>query len=101
MRTYALIAALCSTAVAMPAWPQSATRTATIRTVDLDLSSTAGQAKLRHRVGLALESLCGSYANAPDPGEQDLITACRKTATADIASAIAARRGDTRLASAR
>ncbi|HMI18533.1 MAG TPA: UrcA family protein [Sphingomonas sp.] len=48
---------------------------------DLDLGNARDVAKLQHRVAIALESVCGSYAGA-DPVEANDIAKCRNAAAA-------------------
>jgi len=55
---------------------------------DLDLATQSGRATLNRRVALALESVCGSYANR-SAEEQDKITRCRRDANARLAPQLA------------
>src|SRR5206468_1847311 len=50
---------------------------------DLDLATAAGRAKLRYRIGIALEAVCGSYDGALIDEEHD-IKLCRKKTRARI-----------------
>jgi len=55
-----------------------------VRHADLDLDTRSGRAKLNRRIALALESVCGSYANR-SIDEQDEVTRCRREANARLA----------------
>jgi len=59
-----------------------------VRHADLDLATPGGRAKLDHRVALALESVCGSYANR-SVEEQNKVARCRREASAKLAPQLA------------
>jgi UrcA family protein len=69
--------ALAASAHASPDQPKIA-----VKTSDLDLSTTAGQAALAHRVRRAAGEVCGSDAGETDRLEAHVrFTACVKTAS--------------------
>lgn len=75
-------AALAATALAAPAFAGRPEAPATaVRYADLDLSRGGDVARLQHRVAMALERVCGSYAGA-DPVEAQDIAHCRADASA-------------------
>lgn len=68
-----------------PAEPlQDGRRTTTVVDLhDLDLNRIRDQRRLRHRVAMAIERVCGSYLGA-DEGEARQIAMCRRDALADL-----------------
>lgn len=79
-------------AVSAPAVGAEPAPTALVLIGDLDLASARGQHVLARRIGAALEQVCGSYANAPDPVDQMRIEDCRTAALRDAQQQVAARR---------
>ncbi len=77
------VTAFAATAlIATPA--QAGERSVTVRHADLDLNSDAGRARLNHRIAMATEQVCGSYANvAADEGIA--IDRCRDSVRRDVA----------------
>jgi len=64
-----------------------------VRYADLDLSTATGARTLRHRIAMAMESACGSYAGtATSAGmsEADAITKCRAANAAAADQRVAA-----------
>lgn len=88
-------------AVSPPAIAFDPAPTAIVRVGDLDLATVTGQHVLARRIGAALEQVCGSYANAPDPVDQMRIGACRSRALGDAQRQIAARETSVQLAARR
>jgi UrcA family protein len=87
---FATAAALAFTATAATAaTPATEARTVAVRTADLDLSKPAGVQTLKHRVAMAVEAVCGSYAGVETP-EIDHVTRCRREAMASLPVRVAA-----------
>lgn len=59
-----------------------------VRYADLDLATSGGRATLDRRIAIALESVCGSYANLLAE-EQIEVTRCRRDAKAKLAPKLA------------
>ena len=74
----ASIALAPASAVAEPSGPSRS-----ISYADLDLSRASDVTKLRRRIALAMESVCGSYATV-EPYRADEITRCRAQAKAGV-----------------
>jgi UrcA family protein len=72
--------------------------TARIAVGDLNLASSAGQRVYLRRLGLALESVCGSYANAVEMTDENRITDCRHAATTQVQRQLAEHQTEIRLA---
>lgn len=77
--TVAALTAAAATAPAFAGRPEMPQ--ARISYADLDLGNARDIAKLQHRVTVALESVCGSYAGA-DTVEANDIAQCRTAAAA-------------------
>jgi UrcA family protein len=72
--------------------PVSAQESAvTVRITDLNMSDPHDTAKLRRRIALAMEQVCGSYATV-ERADEDIVTNCRRVARADLEYQLAARR---------
>lgn len=84
-----LSAGLIVAAISFAAVAASAAETSRIdvRTSDLDLASTSGQAMLEQRVTHAVDRICGS-AHARSTWEQQNYADCSKAARADAAPRI-------------
>ena len=87
----AVLAALAAATAAAPAAAQDQSRV--VRHGDLDLSRPADEAKLRKRVALAVEAVCGSYAGVR-PDDVGEVSACRRRAEAGAEVRIARRLGE-------
>ena len=68
-----------------------APRSATVRIGDLDLSQPTDLRRLQRRLDIAIEEVCGSYANVVDLSAQDDTTRCRIGAARSAATQLAAR----------
>jgi UrcA family protein len=98
MRSIALFATALSIAAPVSAQMPVQAVTANVSTSDLDLASAHGQRTAAHRVAVAVEQVCGSYANAPEQAEQDRIRDCRIAAWSDARRQIAEKASTLRLA---
>jgi UrcA family protein len=101
MRSIALFTAALSIGAPVSAQMPVQAVTANVSTSDLDLASAQGQKMVAHRVAVAVEQVCGSYANAPEQAEQDRIHDCRLAAWSDARRQIAERASMLRLADAK
>lgn len=90
MRKTILFTAVLAAAAALPAQAQTAALSQSISTADLDLGTAAGRNRFQHRVGAAIEAVCGSYAGA-SAAEQDMIGRCRRVARASVETQLASR----------
>ena len=63
----------------------------TIRITDLNMSDPHDAAKLRRRIALAMEQVCGSFATV-EHADEDIVTNCRRVARADLEHQLAVRR---------
>jgi len=95
MRTLIIAAALIGTVITAPARAEAPAYR--LRVAGLDLASRAGKATLDHRIGRALEAVCGSYAIVA-PADAGEIDQCRAATRAHIDRAIAALPAATMLA---
>lgn len=96
MRT-AFVTALLALSAPVPAAAQrdimvEALPTAVIQVGDLDSATKSGQRTFARRLGIALETVCGSYAGLAYDSEVERITDCR-TAAKSTAYAQLADRG--------
>ena len=57
----------------------------TVQTADLDLSSSAGQRALNHRLALAAKEVCGTASDIDVAGKND-VRRCRSETLAALAS---------------
>jgi len=80
-----VIAALLATAP----FAASAETRQIVSHADLDLTRPGDVAKLRHRIALAIENICGSYASV-EATQADDITRCRVDAVAHLPPRVAA-----------
>lgn len=79
LKIIAISALVTATAIkAVPAFsePLSAQNVSVVRTVDLDLSTVRGRAKLDHRLVVAAREVCGVAADV-DLSGQNQVRACR------------------------
>jgi UrcA family protein len=63
----------------------------TIRITDLDMGNPPDAAKLRRRIALAMEQVCGSYATV-ERADEGIVTSCRRAARADLEHQLAVAR---------
>jgi UrcA family protein len=68
-----------------------APRQATFRVGDLDMSRPADVRRFHRRLDIAVEQVCGSYANAVEITDQEDVTRCRTSANISAATQMAAR----------
>ena len=78
-----------------------APRSALVQLGDLDLASAHGRSLLNRRVAIAIEDVCGSYANVTEPSESDRIDTCRLVARQSADRQLAARATTLKLAATR
>ncbi|MES2043771.1 MAG: UrcA family protein [Pseudomonadota bacterium] len=95
MRHIVIASALLAAVAAAPAGAD--TPVYRLHVADLDLASRDGRATLDHRIGRALEALCGSYATVA-PADAGEIDQCRAATRARIDRALATLPGAAALA---
>jgi UrcA family protein len=94
MRKTILITAAALSAVALPALAHAAPGSRPVTYADLDLATHAGRARMNHRIAVAVEAVCGSYAGAPSFETRE-IDRCRAAARTGIETQLAALRSRT------
>jgi UrcA family protein len=88
MKTATSLILMLSAFAAAPALAQtapSAENRIVVRTADLDLSQTAGQLALDHRIAIAVVEACGETSPA-DPAGRNEILRCRAETSAQVAA---------------
>jgi len=88
MKTLLNLTLMLSGVVAAPALAQSspvAENRIVVRTADLDLSQSAGQRALDHRIAIAVIEACGT-TSVIDPAGKNEIRRCRDETSAQVAA---------------